>query len=77
MQVGACGLLTIWPLDGLMKLLPTSWRTRTDEPTPQPQEADNTPQSNDVEDTTQKTSKVLQEEDMMDYTAPPPYHPTK
>lgn len=77
MRVGACGLLTSWPLYGLMKLLPTSWKARTDESNPQPQEADNTPQPNDVEDTTQKASKVLQEEDMMNYTAPPPYHPTK
>ncbi|KIO16483.1 hypothetical protein M407DRAFT_21669 [Tulasnella calospora MUT 4182] len=40
-----------------------------------PKEVENTPQPNDVKDTAENAYKSLQEEDMMDHKAPPPYHP--
>ncbi|KAG8917540.1 hypothetical protein FRC01_002383 [Tulasnella sp. 417] len=74
MTSGAWSLLGVWPVDGLMKLMPANWRPRVGDPAPQPGGVENAPQPNDVEDTADNTFKALQEEDMMDSKAPPPYY---
>ncbi|KAG8926405.1 hypothetical protein FRC01_008893 [Tulasnella sp. 417] len=74
MTGGAWSLLGVWPVDELMKLMPASWRPGVGDSAPQSREVENAPQPNDVEDTVDNTFKALQEEDMMDSKAPPPYY---